>query len=76
MENKTRTVLIGAAIGAATGVLAALILTRRETKDGNNATLTAGDGLKMGVLILGLLRAIASLGDDDKKIVDKGKKGR
>ncbi len=76
MENKTRTVLIGAAIGAATGVLAALILTRRETKDGNNATLTTGDGLKLGVLIFGLLRAIASLGDDDKKIVDKGKKGR
>ena len=64
MENKNKTLFIGALIGAATGLLAALLLNRRAEKDERETAITTGEGLKLGVLVFGLLRAIASLGDD------------
>lgn len=62
--NKGRTILLGALIGAVTGLVAALLLARRAEKTERETALTTGEGLKLGVLIFGLLRAIASLGDE------------
>ena len=62
--NKSRTILFGALIGAVTGLVAAILLTRRAEKNERETAITSGEGLKLGVLIFGLLRAIASLGDD------------
>lgn len=62
--NKNRTILFGALIGAATGLIAAILITRRAEKNESETAITAGEGMKLGVLIIGLLRAIASLGDD------------
>ena len=67
MENRGRTILMGVIIGAATGLVAAMLLNRRATRDDRTTAITAGEGLKLGVLVFGLLRAIASLGDDEKK---------
>jgi gas vesicle protein len=64
MENKGRIILGGALIGAVTGLIAALLLTRRAERNERTTALTAGEGLKLGVLVFGLLRAIASLGDE------------
>lgn len=63
--NKSRTLVIGALAGAFTGLVAAMLLQRRAEQAGNEtAIVTAGDGMKIGVLVFGLLRAIAALGDD------------
>jgi len=62
--NKNRTILFGALIGAVTGLIAAVLLTRRAGKNERETAITGGEGLKLGVLVFGLLRAIASLGDD------------
>ena len=62
--NKSRTLIIGALIGAATGLMAAMLLNRRAEKGERETALTTGEGIKLGVLILGLLRAIGSLADD------------
>ena len=62
--NKSRIIFFGVLIGAATGLAAALLLTRRAEKSERETAITSGEGLKLGVLIFGLLRAIASLGDD------------
>lgn len=62
--NKSRIILGGALIGAVTGLVAALLLTRRAERSERETALTTGEGLKLGVLVFGLLRAIASLGDD------------
>jgi gas vesicle protein len=62
--NKSRTILLGALIGAFTGLIAAVLLTRRAEKNERETAITTGEGLKLGVLVFGLLRAIASLGDD------------
>lgn len=62
--NRGRIILGGALIGAVTGLIAALLLTRRAERNDRETAITTGEGLKLGVLIFGLLRAIASLGDD------------
>lgn len=64
MENKSKTLITGALLGAFTGLLAAMLLQRSAEKHERDTALTTGEGLKLGVLIFGLLRAIASLGDD------------
>jgi len=62
--NKNRIIFFGALIGAVTGLVAAILLTRRAEETERETAVTSGEGLKLGVLIFGLLRAIASLGDD------------
>ena len=64
MENKSKTLIAGAMLGAITGLFAAMLLNRRAEKNERKTALTTGEGLKLGVLVFGLLRAIASLGDD------------
>ena len=62
--NKSRIIFFGTLIGAVTGLAAAILLTRRAENNERETAITSGEGLKLGVLIFGLLRAIASLGDD------------
>lgn len=63
MKN-SRLLLSGALIGAVTGLIAAMLIGRRAEKNQSETAITAGEGIKLGVLVFGLLRAIASLGDD------------
>ncbi len=64
--NRNRVLLFGALIGAVTGLVAAMMLQRRAEKTGSEITLSTGEGIQLGVMIMGLLRAISSLGDDKK----------
>ena len=66
MDNKTKTLIIGAVAGAALGLAGAFLLTRRAEETGTEITVNAGDGLRLGVMIIGLLRAIADLGVDNE----------
>jgi hypothetical protein len=65
--NQNRTLLFGALIGAFTGLVAAMLLQRRAEKTGTEISLSSGDGIKLGLMVLGLLRAVASLGEEEKK---------
>ncbi len=67
MENRGRVILFGVLIGAATGLIAAMLLNRRALRDDRTTAITTGEGVKLGVLLFGLLRAIASLGEDEKR---------
>ena len=62
--NNRNTILFGALIGAVTGIIAAVLLSRRAEKNESETAITTGESLKLGVLVFGLLRAIASLSDD------------
>ena len=64
MNSRTRILLIGALAGAVTGVVAAMLLNRRAEQEGTELALTTGEGMKLGVMVIGLLRAIASLGEE------------
>ena len=61
---KNRLLIYGALAGALTGLIAAMLLNRRAERNESETALTAGEGMKLGVLVFGLLRAISSLGDD------------
>ena len=62
--NQNRILLFGALIGAFTGLVAAMILQRRADRTGTEISLSAGEGVQLGVMVMGLLRAIAALGDE------------
>ena len=62
--NQNRILLFGALIGAGTGLVAAMILQRRAEKTGTEISLATGEGIQLGVMVLGLLRAISSLGEE------------
>jgi len=62
--NRNKTLIFGALIGAVTGLIAAMILDRNAERNEKETAISAGEGMKLGVLVFGLLRAIASLGDD------------
>ena len=64
MNQNNKVLLFGALIGAATGLVAALMLQRRAEKTGREIALSTGEGIQLGVIIMGLLRAIASLGEE------------
>lgn len=60
-----RVLLFGALIGAVTGLVAAMLLQRRAEQSGNEISLSTGEGIQLGVMIMGLLRAIAALADKE-----------
>jgi hypothetical protein len=64
MDTKTKTLIIGAVAGAALGLAGAFLLTRRAEETGREITVSTGDGMRLGVMIIGLLRAVADLGRD------------
>ncbi|MBN1303917.1 MAG: hypothetical protein JXA13_05735 [Anaerolineales bacterium] len=61
---KTRTLVAGALIGALTGLGAAFLLTRRAEQEGTDLKISTGQGLKMGMLVVGMLRSLMNLGED------------
>lgn len=63
--RQSGTLLSGALIGAGAGVIAALLIHKRAERHERETALTVTEAIKIGVLVFGLLRAIAALGDDD-----------
>lgn len=61
-DRVKKTIMIGAVLGACVGVAAAYIYIQ-NLKDDQQPSITPGDGVKLGVLVFGLLRSIASLGE-------------
>lgn len=60
---KPKVMVIGAVIGAAVGLGAAYLLTQKAKDETKQLRFTASDGVKLGLLVLGLLRAIADLSE-------------
>jgi high-affinity Fe2+/Pb2+ permease len=59
---KPRVLVIGAVVGALVGTAAAYLIVQNAKEDAP-PKFNAGQGVKLGVLVLGLLRSIASLKD-------------
>jgi hypothetical protein len=58
---------IGAALGAITGLGAAYLLVQQTRKKGVFPEIDAGEGIRLALLLFGLLRQVATLGTDDRK---------
>jgi gas vesicle protein len=67
VDNKGRTILLGVVLGAGIGLVTALMLSRRAENEGRTTAITAGEGLQLGALVVGLLRTIATLGDTERE---------
>lgn len=68
-ENwKPKVLVVGAVIGALVGVGAAYLYTQQsERKQGfEYSNFSAGDGIKLGLLLLGLLRSVADMASKEK----------
>lgn len=60
-----RILILGGLIGAVTGVVGAYMLIQRSKADHTVPKLSAGEGMRLGVMLLGLLRQVQVLGQDD-----------
>ncbi|MHB0989389.1 MAG: hypothetical protein ACYC3P_12115 [Bellilinea sp.] len=62
VKQRKDLIIIGALLGAVAGAMAAVILVQRAEEAQQSPKLTAGDGVKVGLGVLGLLRLISEIG--------------
>ncbi|MBA4399717.1 MAG: hypothetical protein C0396_07610 [Anaerolinea sp.] len=62
VKQRRDLIIIGALLGAVAGAMAAVILVQRAEEAHQSPKLTAGDGVKVGLGVLGLLRLISEIG--------------
>lgn len=58
-----KAVLVGAVLGAAVGAAAAYLFVQNADQE-EGIRISPGEGIKLGLLVFGLLRSVASLGED------------
>lgn len=61
---KSRTLLMGGFLGALTGLGVAYLLVRRAESRATQLEIGPGEGIRLGLLLLGLLRQVSELGED------------
>ena len=61
---KTKTMVMGVVIGAVAGAVSAFLLIKRAESEQTTPSLSAGEGIQVGLGLLGLLRMIAGLGTE------------
>lgn len=58
---KRNTLIIGAVVGLFVGAGAAYLFIQQHEANGQPPEFSAGDGVKLGVMVMGLMRGIASM---------------
>jgi hypothetical protein len=60
---KSKTLIIGGLLGLLSGLLAASMLIKRSEQNEKNLSISPGDGVKVGLGVLGVLKLISDLGE-------------
>jgi hypothetical protein len=63
-KGKTKIVVIGTILGAVIGAASAFILLKRAEDDTVDPKLSAGEGIQVGLGVLGLMRLLAGFGKE------------
>lgn len=64
MKNNNSLLAVSAILGAFMGLAAGVLLLRRAEQRGSQVAISGSEGLSIGMLAIGLLRQIATLGDE------------
>lgn len=67
MDGRIKLALVGGVVGGLLGVAIGMILAQRAERSGGSVRLTTGEGLRLGVLTMGLLREVATLPQPDDR---------
>jgi drug/metabolite transporter (DMT)-like permease len=65
--NQNQILAAGAVVGAILGMAASFVLLKRVEDQEDRPALTTGEGVSLGLLLLGVFRQLSRLGEDDKK---------
>lgn len=60
---KAKALVVGALVGALVGVGSAYLMIQRAEREDGEMRMGTGDGIKLGLLVLGLLRQVSQLGE-------------
>jgi hypothetical protein len=60
---KNKVLVIGGVIGGLVGVGTAHLLVQRAEREGQELKLGTGEGIRLGLMVLGMLRQVSRLGD-------------
>jgi hypothetical protein len=60
---KTKALLMGGVLGALLGVGTAYLLVQRAEREGEPLSIGTGEGIRLGMLVMGMLRQVAQIGD-------------
>ena len=63
-EAKTKTLIMGTIIGALAGAASAFLLIKRAESEDTQPKLSPGEGVQLGLGVLGLMRLIAGFGKE------------
>lgn len=61
---KTKTIILSAIIGVLAGAASGFMLVKRAESEERKPKLTAGEGVQLGLSVLGVMRLIAGFGED------------
>ncbi len=62
-SSRSKILLVGGLLGLLSGLLAAYILIQKSQDNEEDLSIKAGDGVKVGLSVLGVLKLISDLGD-------------
>ena len=78
---KNKILIVGALLGAVTGIGTAYLLIQKAEKEGEPLSFSSGQGIKLGMAVLAMLRQVLQMGAEEggqggkKQIHAKGRKG-
>ena len=64
-SSKSKILLVGGLLGLLSGLIAAYLLIQRSDQSEKELSISAGDGVKVGLGVLGVLKLISDLGERD-----------
>jgi hypothetical protein len=67
-EWKVRTIVLGTVIGALTGLGAAFLLVQRAEQAGSRPKMGSGEGIKLALALLGLLRLVDEFREPEEEL--------
>lgn len=60
---KNKALVLGGVVGGLIGVGAAYLLVQRAEREGTELRLGTGEGIRLGLMALGMLRQVSQLGN-------------